>query len=481
MDIVEISWMLWATLAVALIIYYLSILTRDSCSARKPPGPRPHPFIGNLLHLRGGNLHHTLARLARIHGPVMRLKLGLTTAVVISSCDAAREAFMRHDRRLAARAVPDATHAFGFADRSVVWLPSSDPLWKTLRGVVASHLFTPRSLASARSVREHKVRELVSYFRERAGREVEVGHAVYGGVLNLVSNVICSVVVVDIGADSATGLRKVVEDLVELIATPNVSDLYPFLRPLDLQGWRRFAAKHLEKIFSILDGIVDRRVEEVRSSSSKERQNSDFLDALIKLMSTGKMARDNVTSILFDVFTAGSDTIAITVEWAMAELLRNPSIMDKARAEIKGVLGDKETIEEPDAASLPYLQAVVKEAMRLHPVAPIMLPHKAVEDGVEVCGYAVPQGATVIFNVAAEVDFKGKDFEFIPFGSGRRMCPGLPMAERVVPHILASLLHAFEWRLPDGASSAEQLDVTEKFTTANVMAVPLRAVPVAIT
>ncbi|KAK3123613.1 hypothetical protein QOZ80_8AG0633580 [Eleusine coracana subsp. coracana] len=309
---------------------------------------------------------------------------------------------------------------------------------------------------------------------------------------------------VDVGADSATGLRKLVEDLVELIVTPNVSDLYPFLRSLDLQGWRRFAAKHLEEIFSILDGIVHRRVEEVRSSSSKETQNNDFLDALVELMSTGKMACDNVTSILFDVFTAGSDTIAITVEWAMAELLRNPSIMAKARAEIKGVLGDKETIEEPDAGSLPYLQAVVKEAMRLHPVPPIMLPYKAVEDGVEVSGYAAPQGATVIFNVwaimrdpvawekpdefmperfldrAAQVDFRGKHFEFIPFGSGRRMCPGLPMAERVVPFILASLLHAFEWHLPDGVS-AEQLDVTEKFTTANVMAVPLRAVPVAIT
>ncbi|GJN03723.1 hypothetical protein PR202_ga21199 [Eleusine coracana subsp. coracana] len=400
------------------------------------------------------------------------------------------EAFTWHDRRLAARAVPDAARAFGFADRSVVWLPSSDPMWKTQRGVVASHLFTPRGLASTRGVREHRVRELVSYFLERAGREVEVGHAVYGGVLNLVSNVICSVDVVDVGADSATGLRKLVEDLVELIATPNVSDLYPFLRSLDLQGWRRFAAKHLEKIFSILDGIVHHRVEEVRSSSSKETQNNDFLDALIELMSTGKMARDNVTSILFDVFTTGSDTIAITVEWAMAELLRNPSIMAKARAEIKGVLGDKETIEEPDAGSLPYLQAVVKEAMRLHPVPPIMLPHKAVEDGVEVSGYAAPQGATVIFNVwaimrdpvawekpddfmperfldrAAQVDFRGKHFEFIPFGSGRRMCPGLPMAERVVPFILASLLHAFEWHLPDGVS-AEQLDVTEKFTTAN--------------
>ncbi|GJN03731.1 hypothetical protein PR202_ga21207 [Eleusine coracana subsp. coracana] len=130
-----------------------------------------------------------------------------------------------------------------------------------------------------------------------------------------------------------------------------------------------------------------------------------------------------------------------------------------------------------------------------------MLPHQAVEDSVEIGGYAVPKGSTVIFNVwaimrdpslwerpdefvperwflngAAEMDFRGKDFEFIPFGSGRRMCPGVPMVERVVPYMLASLLHAFEWKLPNGMS-AEQLDLSEIFTTTNVMAVPLRAVP----
>jgi len=153
-------------------------------------------------------------------------------------------------------------------------------------------------------------------------------------------------------------------------------------------------------------------------------------------------------------------------------------------------------------AGLLYLQAVVKEAMRLHPVAPVMLPHKAVEDGVEIGGYAVPRGCTVIFNTWAimrdpaawerpdefvperfldrEFDFRGKQFEFIPFGSGRRLCPGIPMAERVVPLILASLVHAFEWQLPDGMS-AEQVDVSEKFTTANVLAFPLKAVPVIIT
>ncbi|PAN35749.1 hypothetical protein PAHAL_6G231300 [Panicum hallii] len=489
-------WLLWATLAVSLL-YYLSILRRGTGASRLPPGPRPLPIVGNLLDLRG-HLHHTLARLARAHGPVMRVRLGLTTAVVVSSRDAAGEAFAKHDRRLAARAVPDAARALGFSERSMIWLPSSDPRWKALRGLVAAHVFSPRSLAAVRGVRERKVRDLVGYLRGRAGREVDVGQAVYGGVLNLVSSAFFSIDVVDVGAESAQGLRELVEAIVEAIAKPNVSDLIPFLRPLDLQGWRRYTAGRYEEIFRVLDGIIDRRLAE--ASSSRDTKYGDFLDALLELLSTGKVARDDLTTILFDVFAAGSDTIAITVEWAMAELLRNPSTMAKVRAELDGAFGSKETVEEPDAASLPYLQAVVKEAMRLHPVAPILLPHLAAEDGVEVGGYTVPKGSTVIFNAwaimrdpgvwerpdeflperfldeAAGVEFRGKDFEFIPFGAGRRLCPGLLMAERVVPHIVASLLHGFDWRLPEGVST-EQLDLSEKFTTVNVLAVPLRAVP----
>jgi len=489
-------WLLWATLAVSLL-YYLSSLSRGADASQLPPGPKPLPLVGNLLDLRG-HLHHALARLERAHGPVMRLRLGLTTAVVVSSRDAAREAFAKHDRRLAARAVPDAARALGFSERSMIWLPSSDPRWKALRGIVAAHVFSPRSLAAVRAVRERKVRDLVGYLRGRVGREVDLGQAVYGGVLNLMSSAFFSIDVVDVGAESAQGLRKLVEAIVESIAKPNVSDLVPFLRRFDLQGWRRRTARHYEEIFRVLDGIIDRRLAE---ASSSRDTHGDFLDVLLELLSTGKVARDNLTTILFDVFAAGSDTIAITVEWAMAELLRNPSTMARVRVELDSAFGSKATVEEPDAASLPYLQAVVKEAMRLHPVAPILLPHLAVEDGVEVGGYTVPKGSTVIFNVwaimrdpgvwerpdeflperfldkAAGVEFRGKDFEFIPFGAGRRLCPGLPMAERVVPHIVASLLHGFDWRLPEGVF-AEQLDLSEKFTTVNVLAVPLRAVPV---
>ncbi|CAO2202173.1 unnamed protein product [Urochloa humidicola] len=199
------SWLLLlATLAVSLLSYLIILRRRCPCAARPPPpGPRPLPLIGNLLDLRGGNgnLHHTLARLARAHGPVMRLELGLAAAVVISSRAAAAEAFTRHDRRLAARAVPDATRALGFSERSMVWLPSSDPRWKSLRGVVAAHVFAPRSLAAARGARERKARDLVAYLRGRAGEVVPVGEAVYGGVLNLVSNTFCSVDVVDVGAE----------------------------------------------------------------------------------------------------------------------------------------------------------------------------------------------------------------------------------------------------------------------------------------
>ena len=512
----------WVTLAVSTLICYLTHRRRrrDWGSTPRPPSPRPLPLIGNLLDLRDarGNLHHTLARLARAHGaPVMRLDLGLVPAVVVSSRDAAAEAFAAHDRRIAARPARDSKRALGLCDRSVLSLPSSDPLWRHLRGVLAAHVLSPRSLAASRAPRERKVADLVAYLRARAGTVVDVKEAVYGGVANLVSTAMFSieVVVFDVGAAAESppppsaghGLLELLEELMECLGKPNVSDFFPFLRAFDLQGCRRRVARHLPKVLQVLGDIVDRRLSEKEASSSStagsNNKGGDFLDVLLELESTGKITRDNLTLILFDIFAAGSDTMAITVVWAMAELFRNPGVMAKLRAEIKDAVGDREALEEADAAGLPYLEAVVKEAMRLHPAAPVLLPHKAVEDGVEIGGYAVPRGCTVIFNswaimrdpaawerpdefvperfLGREVDFRGKQLEFVPFGSGRRLCPGLPMVERVVPLVLASLVHAFEWQLPAGMS-ADQVDVSDKFTDTSVLAFPpIKAVPLIIT
>lgn len=483
-------WFLGISLAVLLLCY---VRTNRRGDGPRPPGPRTLPIVGNLLDLRGGNLHHKLASLAHAHGPVMTLKLGLVTTVFISSRDAAWEAFAKHDRRLAARTVPDTRRALAHAERSMVWLPSYDPLWKTLRSIAVTHVFSPRSLGVARSARERKVHDMVDSFRRRAGQEVDIGQVLYHGMFDLLANVLLSV-------DAHPNLRDLMEDIVAILAKPNASDFFPLLRPLDLQGIRHWTAIHMSRVLHILDSIIDCRL-----AQGTDDQCKDVLDSLLVLMSTGKLSRRDVKILLFDILAAGTETTKITVEWAMAELLRNPNVMATTRAEMKAALGGNGTITEADVVNLPYLQAAVKESMRLHPVAPLLLPHLVVEDGVRIGGYAVSKGTTVIFNSWAimrdstawerpddflpdrflgktELDLWGKQAKFIPLGSGRRLCPALPMVELVVPFTVASLLHAFEWHLPKGMS-AEEVDVTERYTSNDilVMATPLKAVPLIVT
>ncbi|KAF0909517.1 hypothetical protein E2562_037030 [Oryza meyeriana var. granulata] len=277
-------WLLGTALGVSLLYYFTIILRRHTGGGRPlPPGPTPLPLIGNLHNLRGV-LHHKLTSLARVHGPVMMLMLGLTTSVVFSSRDAAAEAYTKHDRRLSARAIPDTNRAHSFSERSVIWLPSSDPRWKSLRGIQATHLFSPRGLAAVRAIRESKVGDIVSYFRSRAGEQVLFGQAIYSGVLNLVSGSFFSVNMAGVGSEEAHGLRELVEDLLSAATKPNVSDLYPFLRPLDLQGLRRWSGKRADKAFNILDGIIERRLAKYTSANTERRLHGDFLDALLGLV-----------------------------------------------------------------------------------------------------------------------------------------------------------------------------------------------------
>lgn len=185
-----------------------------------------------------------------------------------------------------------------------------------------------------------------------------------------------------------------------------------------------------------------------------------------------------------ELFAAGSDTSTSTVEWAMAELLRHPKFLDMIRQELDQIeFSEENVIKESDLTRLPYLQACVKEILRLHPPAPLLLPRRATET-CQVMSYTIPKETEVLVNVWAigrdpniwedpssfnperflscELDFKGNDFEFLPFGAGRRMCPGLPMAVRQVCLTLASLIYHFEWSLPDNMLP-QHMDMSEKF------------------
>ena len=238
----------------------------------------------------------------------------------------------------------------------------------------------------------------------------------------------------------------------------------------------------------------------LRDTNSKDVRERDFVDVLLDLTEgdEAELNTNDIVHLLLDLFGAGTDTNSSTVEWAMAELLRNPETMVKAQAEIDCVIGQKGVVEESDISALPYLQAVVKETFRLHPAAPLLVPRKA-ESDVEVLGFMVPKDTQVFVNVWAigrdpnvwenssrfkperflgkDIDLRGRDYELTPFGAGRRICPGLPLAVKTVPLMLASLLYSFDWKLPNGVGS-EDLDMDETFGLTLHKTNPLHAVPV---
>jgi len=206
--------------------------------------------------------------------------------------------------------------------------------------------------------------------------------------------------------------------------------------------------------------------------------------------------------LLQNLLTAGTDTASSAIEWAVTELIRHPDILKKAQQEIDSVVGRDRLVSEADIPKLPFFQAVIKENFRLHPSTPLSLPHMASEECV-VGGYRIPKHATLLVNIwgmgrdpkiwpnplefnparflpggeAQHIDVRGKNFELIPFGYGRRICAGTSMGIRVVQSTVAALIHAFDWALP-GAQTAEKIDMEELFGISLQKAVPLMAHPV---
>jgi flavonoid 3'-monooxygenase len=205
-----------------------------------------------------------------------------------------------------------------------------------------------------------------------------------------------------------------------------------------------------------------------------------------------------------EMLTGGLESSALTVEWAMAELIRNPMIMKRAQTELETVVGMNRTVEESDFHKLTYLQAVIKETFRLHPLAPLLVPHSSIN---KVCGiaecYDIPPHTTVIVNVwaigqnpstwekpfefyperflqqqdpiiAEIIDMNDNNFKLLPFGSGRRACPGRALGILVVQIVLARLLHSFHWVLPN-QQEPNTLDMSEEFGLALSLAQPLHA------
>ncbi|GAY65890.1 hypothetical protein CUMW_244500, partial [Citrus unshiu] len=263
------------------------------------PGPRPYPVIGNLLEL-GGKPHKSLAKLAKIHGPIMSLRLGQVPEAVLS--------------------LPNRHPEF-----SLVWLPVS-PLWKNLRKLCNMHIFTSQKLDANQDLRRKKIKDLLAYVDEncRMGKAIDFGQAAFNTSLNLLSNTIFSIDVVD---PSEREFKDTVWGIMEEAGKPNLSDHFPLLKMLDLQGIRRRNTLYAGKMFEVLDRLIDQRLKQRQEHGcSISTEYKDILDILLNIIQdkSVEIDRKNIKHLFADLFIAGNDTTSITMEWAMAELLHNP-------------------------------------------------------------------------------------------------------------------------------------------------------------
>nr|WJK44486.1 geraniol-10-hydroxylase 1 [Camptotheca acuminata] len=462
-------------------------------SGKFPPGPTSLPVIGHLLKL-GNKPHKAFAELAKTHGPIMMLKLGRINTVVISSPAMAKQVLQKQDLDFCNRATPDSLRAHSHNQVSVAWLPVSER-WRSLRSICNSHIFSSQRIDANQHLRRQKVQELVAHIREscNTGVAVNIGQAAFRTSLNLLSNTIFSMDLANPSSDMAQELKEVVCRIMEEAGKPNLVDYFPVLKKIDPQGLRRGLTIHFGMVIELFDDLINQRLE------LKNTANNDVLDALLNIAEDQNdgLDRKHINHLLLDLFAAGTDTTSSTLEWAMAEILHNPKTLLKAQAELEQTIGRGKAIEESDIAQLPYLKAIVKETMRLHPPLPFLLPRK-VEVDVEICGFTIPKDAQVLVNawaigrcpsiwenpnlfmperfLGSQVDVRGHDFELIPFGAGRRICPGLPLAIRMVHLMLGSLINAFDWKLEDGIAP-EDMNMEDKFGLTLEMVAPLRAVP----
>ncbi|EEE56458.1 hypothetical protein OsJ_05659 [Oryza sativa Japonica Group] len=274
-------------------------------------------------------------------------------------------------------------------------------------------------------------------------------------------------------------------EAIKITSGFSLGDLFPSSRLASFVGGttRRAEANH-RKNFELIECAL--RQHEERRAAGAVDDDEDLVDVLLRVQKDGSLqmplTMGNIKAVVLELFGAGSETSANTLQWAMTELIMNPRVMLKAQAELSNVIKGKQTISEDDLVELKYLKLIIKETLRLHPVVPLLLPRECRET-CEVMGYDIPIGTTVLVNVWAigrdpkywedaetfiperfedgHIDFKGTNFEFIPFGAGRRMCPGMAFAEVIMELALASLLYHFDWELPDGISPTK-VDMMEE-------------------
>lgn len=510
---VSLSWhllaqpQLWQLLVLALLpIVSLSLITsiRRSRSSGKgdlnlPSCPARVPVLGNL-HQLGSLPHRSLRELARRHGPVMLLHLGMVPTLVISSASAAKEVMKDQDVSCCSRPASPGPIRLSYGRRDVAFAPYNE-CWRETRRLFIMEVLSLGRVKAAWGARQEQVEKLVRALGAQAGEgQKKKAVALDEHIFRLVDGIIGTVAFgnvygTEMFARKDKGkerrFQQVLDEAMDMMDSFSAEDFFPNAAGRLVDRLTGLVGRR-ERIFRELDAFYEAVIRQhLDPARPKPDNGGDLVDVLLSLCKeprgTLSFTMDHVKALLMNTFVGGIDTSSVTILWAMSELIRKPRVLKKVQEEIRAVVGsnngsDREPRVQPDdVPKLSYLKMVVKETLRLYPPVTLLLPRETMRQ-VKISGYDVPAKTRVLVNAwaigrdaaswgedaeefdpdrfepagsAHQVDFNGGHFELLPFGAGRRMCPGLAMGVTNVEFTLANLLCCFDWALPEGTTAAE--------------------------
>ncbi|CAD6203407.1 unnamed protein product [Miscanthus lutarioriparius] len=436
-----------------------------------------------MHHLVNVLPHRALRDLADVHGPLMMLQLGQTPLVVASSKETARAVLKTHDPNFATRPKLLAGEIVGYEWVDILFAPSGD-YWRKLRQLCAAEILSPKRVLSFRHIREEEVMLRVEEIRA-AGPSTPVNLSV---MFHSITNSVVSRAAFGKKRKNAAEFLAATKAVVGLSSGFNIPDLFPTWTTVlaKLTGMTRSLKEIHKTVDTILEEIIEERKrirdEKIKGGAAAEDVDENLVDVLIGLQEKGgfgfQLTNSIIKAIILDMFAGGTGTSGSAMEWGMSELMRNPSVMKKLQAQIREAFRGKTVVTEGDlqASNLQYMKLVIKEALRLHPPAPLLVPRESIEE-CELDGYTVPAKSRVIINAWAigrdpkywedadefkperfedgSRDFTGGSYEFLPFGSGRRMCPGFNYGLASMELAFVGLLYHFDWSLPEGVKEVD--------------------------
>ncbi|KAG5574866.1 hypothetical protein H5410_055000 [Solanum commersonii] len=482
---------------------FIFILTRKpkSKTPNLPPGPPGWPVVGNLFQVAGSGkqFFEYIRDLKPKYGSIFTLKMGSRTMIIITSADLAHEALIEKGQIFASRPRENPTRTIFSCNKFTVNAAVHGPVWRSLRRNMVQNMLSPSRLKEFRDCREIGMEKLIERIRVDAKENNDV--------VLVLKNARFAVFYILLAMCFGVGMND--EEMIErvdqmmkdvlLVLDPRIDDFLPILRLFVGYKQRKRVKDVRKRQIETLVPLIEKRRSVVQNpGSDKSAASFSYLDTLFDVKIEGRKSgptNPELVTLCSEFLNGGTDTTATALEWAIGRLIENPSIQEKMYEEIKTVVGDKK-VDENDTEKMPYLNAVVKELLRKHPPTYFTLTH-AVTEPVKLGGYDIPMDTNVEFFVHGishdpniwsdpekfdpdrflsgreDADITGvKAVKMMPFGVGRRICPGLGMATVHVNLMLARMVQEFEWFAYPGNS---EVDFSEKLEFTVVMKNPLRA------